>query len=110
MQRGSLPAGKRLQDLPIRVVNIFAPNNENHFLDLIARGEKFVRRFERNVRGFLNRIIVSAATDRRKPYRSDFIFHRQLQRIAVAIHQYPRFVMFSAAPDRSDCVNDKTRG
>ena len=79
MQRGSLPAGKRLQDLSIRVVNIFAPNNENHFLDFIAHREKFVRRFERNVRGFLNRITVSAATDRRKPYRSDFIFHRKLQ-------------------------------
>jgi hypothetical protein len=107
MQRASLPAGKPLQDLPVRVVNVFAPNNENHFLDLIAYGEKIARRFGRNVSGFLNRITVSAATDCRKRYRFEFIFHRKLQRIAVAIFQCPGFVLFPAAPDWTDGVNDK---
>ena len=76
-----------LKRLTIRVVNVFAPNNENYFLGIIAHGEKFACRFECNLRGFLNRITVSAATDRRKRQCFDFIFHRKLQRIAVAICQ-----------------------
>jgi hypothetical protein len=96
---------RRLQELPIRVVNVFTPKNENHFLDLIVRREKFAGRFQRNVRGLLERITVSAATDRRKRYCFDFIVHRELQRIAVAICECPRFVMFPATPNGSDSVN-----
>ncbi len=79
MQRASLPAGKRLQDLPIRFVNVFSPNDENHFLELIAYREKFARRFECNVCGFLNRIAVRATTDRGKRDRFDSILQRNLQ-------------------------------
>jgi len=86
-------------------VNVFDPNNEHHLPDLIVNGEEIPRRFERNLRGFLDRITVRAATDRRKRNRSDFIFQRKLQRIAIAICQSLRFVMFSAAPDRPDSVN-----
>ena len=96
--------------MAVRVVNVFAPNNENHLLDLVVRGDKIARRFERNMRGLLSRITGSAATDRRKRYCFDLVFHRKLQRIAVAICQYPRFVMFSAAPDRADSVNHKASG
>jgi hypothetical protein len=96
-----------LKGLTIGVVNVFAPNNENCSLRIIAHREKLVRRFECNLRGFLNRITVSAATYRRKRQCFDFIFHRKQQRIAVAICQRSRFVMFPAAPNRTDCVNDK---
>ena len=68
-----------LKRLTIRVVNVFAPNNENHFSDLIAGGEKIARRFERNARGFLNWITVSATTDRRKRDRFDSVLDRNLQ-------------------------------
>src|SRR5512133_1214302 len=47
-----------LKRLTIRVVNLFAPKNENHFLDLVAHGEKFAGRFKRNLRGFFNWIAV----------------------------------------------------
>ena len=97
-----------LKRLTIRVVNGFAPNNENHFLGLTIDREKFARRFECNLCGFLNRITVGAATDRRKRQCFDFIFHRKLQRIAVTICQRPRFVVFPAAPDRTDGVNNES--
>src|SRR6476620_310381 len=97
-----------LKRLTIRVVNVFAPNSENHFLGSIAHREKFARRFECNLRGFLNRITVSAATDRRKRQCFDFIFHCKLQRIAVAICKCSRLVMFPAGPDRTDGVNDES--
>ena len=97
-----------LKRLTIRVVNVFAPDNENYFLGIIVSCEKFARRFECNLRGFLNRITVSAATDRRKRQCFDFIFHRKLQRVAVAICQRLRLAMFSTTPDRPDCVNDES--
>src|SRR6476469_2323442 len=93
--------------LTVRVVNVFAPDDENYFLGIIIYREKFARPCECNLRGFLNRITVSAATDCRKRQYFDFIFHRKLQRIAVAICQCSRFVMLPAAPNRADCVNDK---
>ena len=102
--------GKRLHVSAVCVEDVFVPNNENHVPDLTVRGEKFARRFERDMRGFLNWITVSAATDRRKGYRFDFTLHRKLQRIAVAICQRPRFVVFPATPDRSDCVNHEASG
>ena len=83
------------------------PNPRRSVSGSIGRSEKFARGFERDMRGFLNRVTVSAATDRRKCYRFDFILHRKLQRIAVAICQCPRFVMLPAPSDRTDCVNDK---
>ena len=96
---------KRLQQALICLMNVLDPNNEHHLPDLIVHSEEIPRRFERNLRGFFDRITVRATTDRRKRDRSDFIFQRKLQRIAVAICQSLRFVMFSAAPDRPHSVN-----
>ena len=96
-----------LKRFTIRLVNVFAPNNENHFLRIIAYREKFTRRLECNARGFLNRITVSATTDRGKRQCFDFIFHRKLQRIAVAICQALRLAVCSATPNRPNCVNNE---
>jgi hypothetical protein len=74
----ALPTGKRLQDSLVSIVDVFLPNNENHFLDLIVRGEKIPRRIECNEHGFFKGVPVSATTDCRKRYRFDFIFHRKL--------------------------------
>jgi len=68
-----------LKRLTIRLVNVFAPNNEDYVLGIIAHREKFARRFDGNLRCFLNRKTVRAATDRRKRHFFDFIFHRKLQ-------------------------------
>ena len=65
-----------LKRLTIRVVNLFAPNNENHFPNLIAGGEKIAGRFKRNARGFLNRITVRATTDRGKRDGFDSVLQR----------------------------------
>ena len=46
-------------------------------LSLTARNSRVA--LNCNLRGFLNRITVSAATDRRKRQCFDFIFHRKLQ-------------------------------
>ena len=52
------------------------PKHENHFPNLIAGGEKIAGRFERNARGFLNRITVRATTDRGKRDRFDSVLQR----------------------------------
>ncbi len=100
---------KPLRYLAIRVVNVFAPEHKDYFVDRIVRREKLPRGFQRDLRGFVNRITVSAATDRRKRYRFDFLLHRKLQGIPVAICQRLRFSIFPAAPDRSHRVNDELR-
>src|SRR5712691_2245077 len=66
--------GKRLQDSAIRLVNFFAPENENHFVDLILGCEEFSGGFYSDLRSFLERIAVGAATDRRKGYRLNSVF------------------------------------
>ena len=95
---------------PVRLVNVFSPKNKNHFLDLIGRREKFARGLQRQVRRLVDWITVSPTTDCRKRYRFDLIFHRKLQRIAIAIRECPRFVLFPAAPDWSDSVNHEPGG
>src|SRR5882724_361188 len=108
--RGALPAGKRLQQLAIRLVNIFAPENEDRVVNFVVVCEEFSHCFYGNLRGFLDRVAVRAATDRRKRYRPDSVFHRDLQRVAITICQRLRLSMFSAAPDRSDGVDHKAGG
>ena len=63
----------------IRLINFLAPENENHFVDLVGAGEEFAGGFQRDLRRRLDRIAVGAATDRRKRYRLDSVFHRELQ-------------------------------
>src|SRR5882762_9137332 len=64
--RNALPTGKRLQQFAIRLINIFAPKNEDHSLDLVGVREEFSRGFYGHVRCFQNWITVGAATDRWK--------------------------------------------
>src|SRR5215831_7157734 len=106
----ALCTAKRLQQFAIDLVNFFAPKNEDHFLDPLLGREKFAGSSQRDLRRFLNRITVRATTDRGKPYRFDSVFHRQLQRIPVAICEFLRLAMFPAAPNGSDRVNDKSSG
>ena len=68
-----------LQQLAIDFANIFVPENKNHFFDLVGAGEEFAGGFQRDLRRCLDRIAVGAATDRRKRYRLDSVFHRELQ-------------------------------
>ena len=53
----------QLEEAPVGLVNVFAPNNENHFLDLLPRGEEIACPFKCNLRSFLDRITASAATE-----------------------------------------------
>src|SRR5882724_9964484 len=113
--RGSSPlhfhrAGKRLQESAIGFVDIVAPENKDHLVDLILGCEEFSGGFYSDLRSFLEWIAVGAATDRRKGYRLDSVFHRNLQRISVAICQGLRLAMCSAMPDRSDGVDDESSG
>src|SRR5207244_2376641 len=80
------------------------------FLDLILGCEEFSGGFYSDLCSFLEWVAVDAATDRRKGYRLDFVFHRNLQRIPVAICQGLRLAMCPAMPDRSDGVNDESSG
>jgi hypothetical protein len=90
------------------MANVFAPNNENHFLDLIPRGEKFVGCFKRNSRRLFNWITVRATADCGKRDRFDSGLQPNPQCITVAICQRLRLALFSATPDRSDCVNNES--
>src|SRR5437867_948953 len=113
--RGSSPlhfhcAGKRLQESAIGFVDIVAPENKDHLVDLILGCEEFSGGFYSDLRSFLEWIAVGAATDRRKGYRLDSVFHCNLQRISVAICQGLRLAVLPAAPDRSDGVNDESSG
>ena len=99
-----------LQQTAIRVVNIVAPENKDHFVDLILGCEEFSGGFYSDLRSFLEWVAVGAATDRRKGYRLDSIFDRNLQRISVAICQGLRLAICPAAPDRSDGVNYESSG
>src|SRR5438094_5635329 len=101
--------GQRLQQSKIRVVNVLAPKNENHFVDFVLGREEISGGFYSDLRCFWNRIAICAATDRRKSNRLDSIFNRELQRAAITICQDLRLVAFSSSPNRADCVNDKTR-
>src|SRR6266446_2048939 len=101
---------KRLQQSAIRLVDIVAPENKDHFLDLALGREKFAGCFQRNLRRFLNGIAIGAATDRRKRYGLDSVFHCNLQRISIAICQRLSFAVCPAAPDRPDRVNDELSG
>ena len=77
--RSALPTGKRLQQSAILLKDIFAPKNENHFVDLVGVREELTRDFQRYLCRFLNWIAVCAATDRRKRYRLNSVFDRELQ-------------------------------
>jgi hypothetical protein len=89
---------------------MFVPNNEDYLVDLTRRREKFADRLQSNLRSFLEWVAVGAATDRRKGYRLDSVFHRNLQRISVAICQGLRLTMCPATPDRSYGVDDEPSG
>ena len=113
--RGSSPlyfhcTRKGLQDSAIGFVDIVAPENKDHFIDLILACEEFSSGFYSDLRSFLEWVAVGAATDRRKRYGLDSVFHRDLQRIPVAICQGFGLAMFPATPDRSDGVNDESSG
>src|SRR5213592_3687174 len=71
---GAFPTGKRLQQLPIGFANIFARENEGHVVNVVVVCEEFSCRFYSDLRSFLDRVAVSAATDRRKRYRLDSVF------------------------------------
>jgi len=101
--------GQRLQQQAIRIVNIIAPKNENHFVDPVLSHEEISRGFYCDLRRFRDRITICAATDRRKSNRLDAIFNRELQRAPIAIRQDLRLMAFSSSPNRANCVNDKTR-
>ena len=77
--RVALPTGKRLQKLAPHLVKFLNPKNENHFVDLVVRREKFAGRVHRDLRRGLDRIAVGAATDRRKRDGLDSVFHCKLQ-------------------------------
>src|SRR5436853_7941232 len=68
------------------------------------------RRFHGDGGGILNGKSVDAATDGRERNGFDFVFHRQLQGAAITAGQDLTFAAFSAGPNRTDRVNDKTRG
>src|SRR6266478_1527377 len=103
-------ADERLQQSAIRLVDIVAPENKDHFLDLALGREKFAGCFQRNLRRFLNGIAIGAATDRRKRYCFDSVFHCNLQRIPIAICQRLSLAVCPAAPDRAHRVNDELSG
>ena len=96
--------------LAIRLVNIVTPENEDHLLDIFVVREKFSRGFYSNQCRLLDRIAISAATDRRKRNRRDSVFHCDVQRIAITVCQRLSLAIFSAPPDRPDGVNDKPSG
>ena len=75
----TLPIGKRLQELSIRLVSIFVPKDENHFLDLVARSEKFAGRFKRDLGRLFNWIALRATADCGKRDRFDSVLQRNLQ-------------------------------
>src|ERR1700742_2702977 len=56
-----------------------------------------------------NRIAIRAAADGRETNRLDFIFDRKLQRIPITIPQNLGLMVLSSSPNRTNCVNDKTR-
>ena len=75
-----------LQQSKIRLVNIFAPKNEDYLFDLVVGREKFAGRFNGNPRCFRNRITIGTATDCRESYRLDIVFDREPQRIPLPPH------------------------
>ena len=87
--------GQRLQQRAIRIVNIIAPKNENHFVDPVLSHEEISRGFYYDLPRFRDRITICAATDRRKSNRLDAIFNRELQRAPVTIRQDLRLMRFS---------------
>src|SRR6266478_8771986 len=101
---------KGLQEPEIGVVDIVAPENKDHFVDLILACEEFSGGFYTDLRSFLEWVAVGAATDRRKRYRLDSVFHRNLQRFSVTICQGLRLAMCPAMPGRSDGVDDESSG
>src|SRR4030095_6286824 len=100
---------RRLQQRAIRIVNILAPKNENHFVDLVLGREEISGGLYGDLRCIRNRIAICAATDRRKSNRLDAIFNRELQRAPITISQGLRLTVFSSSPNRADRVNDKAR-
>src|SRR5438105_15553378 len=77
--RNALHTGKRLQQSSIRLVNIFAPKNKDHSLDLVGVREEFSRGFYGHLRCFQNWIAVGAAADRWKRDGFDTVLDRDLQ-------------------------------
>src|SRR5437773_11614239 len=73
-------AGRRtpLHQFAVCLVNIVAPENKDHFFDLVLVREEFWRGFYSDLCGLLDRIAVRAAADGRKRYRLDSGFHRCL--------------------------------
>ena len=76
--RVASPRGRRLQRLPISLVNLFAPKYEEYFVDLVVGAQEIFRRFQGNLRGLPDRVTVSAATDCGKGNRFDSIFNCEL--------------------------------
>src|SRR5438094_8539850 len=101
---------RRLQEPAIRVGDIVAPENKDHFVDLILSCEEFSGGVYSDLRSFLDWVSVGATTDRRKRYRLDSGFHRNRKRISVTICQGLRLAMCPAMPDRSDGVDDESSG
>ena len=62
-----------------RLINIFAPKNEDYSLDLVGVREEFSRGFYGQLHCFQNWITVGAATDRRKRDGFDTVLDRDLQ-------------------------------
>lgn len=96
-----------LQKTLINAHVLFAPENKDHFVDLVLSRQEISRSIQGDLRRFSNWVAIRAATDRGKRDRPDPVFNRQLQRIPITIRQCLRFAAFPAAPHRSDRVNHK---
>src|SRR5947209_12230202 len=71
--------------------------------------ERVMHRLHHERRGALSRKTVNAGRDRRKRDGLELMFRRDLESAAIARGEFRVFVAMSAAPARTNCMDDMAR-
>src|SRR5579884_2174985 len=109
MRSGTAGIGSVCQRFAIRLARRLVPEHKDNFLDVVVGCQELASGFDGHLSGFVDRISVSAAADRRKSDGFDSVFRCQPQRITIAISQRLGLAPVASAPNRTDGVNDKPR-
>ena len=108
MKRLLVPQSGRDQ-AAVHFANVFAPKRKDQIVDLIVIRQEFSGCCDGDLCRVQDRKAIRAATDRGKRDGPNFVFNRDLQRVAITIREDFRFAATTSHPERADGVDDKTR-